>query len=243
MLRRAVVPENFVHHGVFRDDLELLMEVILILVSPSVDIVGLNIDLEGPVRVLFLLAELIEFSQLHDRHSTSVSRYLSQVFTNRLSCAVVVHLSEDIGPSVPEEVEGGLAIEGKHSEPVCGSHSISEELHSVARSGLRCLGGRLRKLRDPTHSVLAASEDASVRSVESWDELQESSDTTGVCSLYPIDRHGVRDCVEGEVHILLEEALELLSNEESLRRVVPIDSFPDHLRLAVGRLGLVLWGV
>lgn len=65
-LGRAVVAEDSEHDRVLRDDLELLLEVILVLISPAIDIVGLNIDLEGPVGILFFVAKLIELGQLHD---------------------------------------------------------------------------------------------------------------------------------------------------------------------------------
>ena len=69
---RAVVGEDFEHGGVRRNNLELLVEVVLVLISPSIDVIGLNIDLERPVRVLLLVAKLIEFGQLHDRHSSGM---------------------------------------------------------------------------------------------------------------------------------------------------------------------------
>ena len=45
------------------------------------------------------------------------------------------------------------------------------------------------------------------------------------------------------VHVLLKEALELVTDEESLRGVVAVDSLPNQLLLARGAHGLVLWGV
>jgi len=65
-LRWAVVAKYAEHNCVLRNNLELLVEVVLILVSPSVDIVWLNVDLEWPVGVLLFVTELIELGQLHN---------------------------------------------------------------------------------------------------------------------------------------------------------------------------------
>lgn len=117
-LRRAVVGENLEHGGVLGDNLELFVELVLVSISPAVNIIRLNIDLEGPVRVLLFVAKLIEFGQLHDRHSAGMVGNLVQMFTDRFSSTVVIHLSENVSPSVSEEVEGRLSIESKHGEPV-----------------------------------------------------------------------------------------------------------------------------
>ena len=146
VLRRAVISENLEHGSVLRNNLELLMEVVLVLIGPAINIVRLNINLEGPVRVLLLVAKLVEFGQLHDRHGSGMVGDLVQVFTDRLSGAIVVHLSEDVRPSVLEEVEGRLSIESKHGKPVSRGHAVSKELHSVAWSSFRGLGCRLREL-------------------------------------------------------------------------------------------------
>ena len=65
ILRWAIVAINSKHDRVFRHNLKLFMEVILELVCPSIDIIGLDINLERPVRVLLLVAILIVLSQLH----------------------------------------------------------------------------------------------------------------------------------------------------------------------------------
>ena len=91
--------------------------------------------------------------------------------------------------------------------------------------------------------MLAASEDASVWSVWRWNEFHQCRRSNWVRSLNSADGHGIRDGVERKVHVLLEEASELGSNKEWLGRAVLNDIFPDDLLLAVGRHGLILWGV
>ena len=118
VLRRAVVAEDSEHDGVYWHNLKLILEVVLEGVGPAIDIVRLDIDLERPVRVLLLVAELIELSELHNGHGAGVVRNFVQVLANRLSSTVVIHLLEDVGPAILEEVEGRLTIEGKHGEPI-----------------------------------------------------------------------------------------------------------------------------
>ena len=65
-LRRAIVAIKSEHSSVFWHHLKLLMEVVLELISPSVDIVGLDIDLERPMRMLLFISKLIILSQFHD---------------------------------------------------------------------------------------------------------------------------------------------------------------------------------
>lgn len=105
LLRRSVEGEDFEHDGVHRDDGELVLEVILILISPSIDIVGLDLELEGPVRLFLLDAILIKLGQLHDTGGANVICYSGQVFSNGVSCTFVVEFTQDGHPSVLEEVE------------------------------------------------------------------------------------------------------------------------------------------
>ena len=63
-----------------------------------------------------------------------------------LSGTVVVHLSKNVRPSVLEEVERWLSIEGKHGEPVSRGHAVSKELHTVTWSSLWGLRGGLGEL-------------------------------------------------------------------------------------------------
>lgn len=63
---RAIVSKDFEHYSVLRNDLELLFEVILVCVSPTINVVRLDFDHEGPVGVLHFLTKLIELSKLHN---------------------------------------------------------------------------------------------------------------------------------------------------------------------------------
>ena len=114
----AVVAEDSEHNGVYWHNCKLILEVVLEGVGPAIDIERLDINLERPVRVLLLVAILIVLSELHNGHGAGVVRNFVQVLANRLSSAVVIHLLEDVGPTILEEVEGRLSIEGKHGEPI-----------------------------------------------------------------------------------------------------------------------------
>ena len=236
----AVVPVHSEHSGVLGHDLELLVEVILVLVSPAVDVIGLDIDLEGPVWVFLFVSKLIEFGKFHDRHGTSMVCDLSQVLSDGLTGAVVVHFFEDVRPAVPEEVEGRLTVEGKHGKPISRGHAIAEELHTVAWGSLGGLRSRLRELRDSHDGMLAASEDTSVGSVVSGDELNQCADASWVGFLDSAHWHLIRDRVERQVHILIEESLELIANKESLRRVITVDALPDEFLFADGWKSLIV---
>ena len=73
------------------NNLKLLEEVVLELISPTVYIIRFDLDHEGPVRLVFLITILIEFGKLHDRHSTGEVSNFSQMLANGLSGALVVH--------------------------------------------------------------------------------------------------------------------------------------------------------
>jgi len=218
---------------------ELILEVVLVCVGPPVDIVGLDIDLERPVMVVDLVTVLVKLGHLHNRHGTDVVGNLGQVLANALACAVVVHLYQDVGPTVLEEVEGGLSVKGEHCEPVAGGHTISEALDTVSGGGLGILWGGLGELRDSHDSMLEALEAAGVWGVRMRDELHLRDGASRVSSLYPFEGHGVCDDVKGVVHVLLEKGLKFVSDEESLRSCIIDDVFPDCLLLAVSAQGLV----
>ena len=55
-LRWAVVSEQLVHCSVARDNLKLLVEVVLVVVGPAVGVVGLSLNHERPVRSALLVA-------------------------------------------------------------------------------------------------------------------------------------------------------------------------------------------
>ena len=242
-LRRLVVAEDPEHGSVGLYDLELLVEVVLVGIGPSVHVVWLNVDLEGPVVVDDLVAVLVELGKLHDGHGAGCVGHFGQVLADGLSGALVVHLLKDVGPPVAEEVEGRLAVEGKHGEPVGRGHAVSEELHAVARSGLWDLGGCQSELRDSHDGVLASLEDSGVGSVVSGNELHESGGASGVRSLDAAGGHRVGDVVERQVHVLLKEALELVTYKESFRGEVSVSISPDNLLFAVGTKSLVFSSV
>jgi len=83
-------------------------------------------------------------------------------------------------------------------------------------------------------------EDTSVWGVVSGDELHEGGGTTGMSLLYSSNGHGIGDSIERHVHVLLEEASELVTNKESFGGEVSVDTLPDNLLLAVSAQGLVL---
>ena len=118
LLGRGVKCEDFEHDGVHRDDGELVLEVVLILISPSVDVIGLDLELEGPVRLLLLDTILIELGQLHDTGAANVICNAGQVLSNGVSSALVVELTQDGHPTILEEVERLLSVEGEHGQDV-----------------------------------------------------------------------------------------------------------------------------
>ena len=64
-----------------------------------------------------------------------------------------------------------------------------------------------------------------------------------MCHLHTVVRHGVTCVIEGQVHVLLEKALELGANEEGLGCSVLNNLLPDHLLLTVSTLSLVCCSV
>ena len=71
-LRRCVICKHFKHYRVHWNYRHLVLEVVLILISPSIDIIWFDIDLVWPVRVFLLLSILIKLSYLHDGSGTDV---------------------------------------------------------------------------------------------------------------------------------------------------------------------------
>ena len=66
VLRRHIVTEDLEHDGVCGNEAQLIEEVVLILIGPSVDIIGLNFDLEGPVWLVLFVAKLVKLGELHN---------------------------------------------------------------------------------------------------------------------------------------------------------------------------------
>ena len=136
----AVVGDHLPHGGVRWNNLKLVLEVILVLVGPAVDVVGLDLDHEWPVRVLLRLTILIEFSHLHEGPSSDKVGSFGQLLSEGLASALVVHLLDNVALSVLEEVEGRLAIKGELGHHIGRAHAVSQELHFEAWGTLGYLG-------------------------------------------------------------------------------------------------------
>lgn len=91
--------------------------------------------------------------------------------------------------------------------------------------------------------MLAAPEDTGIRGVVRRDELQLGDGASWMRFLDSAFRHGVRDYIERVIHVLLEEALELVADEKSLGRQISLASLPNDVLLALGWEGLILGSV
>ena len=88
--------------------------------------------------------------------------------------------------------------------------------------------------------MLCATEDSSVVVSVGGNVFHQSDHTAWEQSLYSADRQGVRDGIVFDVDVLVEERLQILACEESLRSFVGVDTIPDDLFLAGCGEGLVL---
>ena len=93
LLGRDIESKNLEHNCVGWDDGELVLEVVLVLIGPTVNVVRLNLDLERPVGLSYFVTKLVELGKLHDGHGTWEVCNFSQMLTNGLSGTIVVHLS------------------------------------------------------------------------------------------------------------------------------------------------------
>lgn len=202
---RLVEGEYLEHRGVHWDDRNLILKVVLVLVSPPIDIVRLNIELIWPVRILLLVAVLVELGDVHHGCSTNVISDSSQMLANGLSSAHVVGFSEDGRPAVFKEVKGLVAVEREHGEPVGRVHTISEQFDTVAWNSLGSFWRCCDCIRDSHDTVLGTLEAASVGSVGVSDELNLGHGTDGMGHLDSTWRHAVGNNVVRVVHILIEE--------------------------------------
>lgn len=157
------------------------------------------------MRILLLVAVLVELGDIHHGCSTNVISDSSQMLANGLSSADVVGFSKDGRPAVFEEVEGLVAVEREHGEPVGRVHAISEKFDTVAWNSLGLLWRCCDSLRDAHDAVLGTLEAASVGSVGVSDELNLGHGTDGMGHLDSILRHAVGNNVVRVVHILVEE--------------------------------------
>ena len=117
-LWRCIVGIDLEHNGVDRNALNLVLEVILVLISPPIDIVGLKINLEGPVWLFFLLTVLIIVCHVHYGGGTHVICHSCHVLSDSFSGTLVVVLTKDGRPAILEEVERLLPIKGEHCQGV-----------------------------------------------------------------------------------------------------------------------------
>ncbi len=242
-LRRLVVGEHLEHRGVGFDLFELVIEVVLVSISPAIDIIRLEVDHEWPVRLCDLITMLIVLCELHDGSATNVVGSVGAELTVGHSKALVLGFSQDIGVSVLEEVVAGLAIVSESGDEVAGGHTVTEELDRGAGASLGHFWGGLGELRNSQDGVLGALEDTSVGGVVSGDELSFGNAALGFNSLDGIVWSGVRDSVKVHVEVLVEEFLEIFSNEESFILARDLDLVPDVLLFASSRHGLVFRGI
>ncbi len=238
-----VVGEHLEHAGIGLNHAELVIEVVLISIRPAVDIIRLKVDHEWPVRVLNLLTELIVLGELHERPGTDVVSSIGTELTVGISEALVLGFSQDVGVSVLEEVVAGLAIISESSDQVTRGHTVTEELDAGTWASLGHLGCGGGELRDSEDGVLRTLENTCVRAVRSRDELGFGDAALRVNSLNGVVGSGVRDSIEVQVEILLEELLEVLADKESLVLVGDKDLFPDVLLLASSGHGLICGGI
>ena len=71
-LRWLIECKHLEHYSVHWNYRHLVLEVVLILIGPSIDIIWFDVDLIWPVRVFLLLSILIELSYLHNGSGTDV---------------------------------------------------------------------------------------------------------------------------------------------------------------------------
>jgi len=242
-LRRLVVGEHLEHRGVGFDLLELVIEVVLIGIGPAVNIIRLEVDHEWPVRLCDLFTMLIELGELHDGSGTNVVGGVGAELTIGHSEALVLGFSQDVGVSVLEEVEAGLAIVSESCDQVARGHTVTEELDAGTGASLGHFWGGLGELRNSQDGAFGALEDSGVGSVVSGDELSFGNTALGVNSLNGLVWSGIRDSVKVHVEVLVEEFLEVFSNEESFVLVRDLDFLPDVCLFASSRHGLVLRGI
>lgn len=124
----------------------MVLKVVLVLISPSVDVIRFNVELVGPVRVLFLVSILIELGDFHDGGCADMIRDGGEVLSNGLTGALIVGLTKNGRPPVLEEVIRLLTVEREHGNPISGRHAISVEFHTVAWNGFGLVRYGLNRL-------------------------------------------------------------------------------------------------
>jgi len=163
-----------------------------------------------------------------------VISHSSKVLSNGLTGALIVGFTKDGRPSILEEVVRLLAVEREHGEDVGGGHAISVELDTVAWNSLLLVRHSLNRIRNAQDAFLCSSKYASVRRVWVGNELNLCVGSHWMSHLQPIDWHAVTYGVVGKIHIVIEEACELVTNEEIFTLDVAANVPPDDHRLANG---------
>ena len=60
--------KNLEHNCVGWNNGELVLEVVLVFIGPTIHVVRLNLDLERPVRLSYFVSKLVELGKLHNGH-------------------------------------------------------------------------------------------------------------------------------------------------------------------------------
>lgn len=104
-LRRLVIGHNLEKSNVRLENLQLVVEIVLVGISPAIDIIRLELNHEWPVRLRLSVAVLVVQSQVHKGVSTDVVSGIGEPLGISLTSASVLWRSENIGPTVFEVVE------------------------------------------------------------------------------------------------------------------------------------------
>ena len=104
-LRGLVVGHNLEESNVRLENLQLVVEVVLVGIGPAIDIIRLELNHEWPVRLKLGVAILVVQSQVHQRVGTNVVSGVGEPLGIGLTSALVLGLSEDVGPAVLEVVK------------------------------------------------------------------------------------------------------------------------------------------
>ena len=167
----------------------------------------------------------------------------SQLLANGLTSTLVVELSQNGYPTVLEEVERCLSVKGEHGQDVGRVHAVTRELDAEARRSLGFVRHGLSRVRDSHDAFLSTSVNSSVRLVGVRDPFNLGGNTDRVSLLKSVNRHVVCNNIIGEVHVLVEEGLELVACVETLSALVWQDQFPHELSFAHGAQCLILGSI
>ena len=200
-LGRNIVSVYLEHNRVVRNDRQLVLEIVLVVISPSIGIIRLNFDLERPVRLWLCVSILIVHSEVLDGGGTDEISCSGNMLSKGLSSALIHWLTHDSGPSVLKVVERLLAVKREHGVPVGGSHTVSVELDTVAWNSFHFVRHSHSLFSNAHDAVLSSSEDASVRRGWMGNELDLGVDSNWTKHLLPMNWHGVTDGVIFKIEI------------------------------------------